>query len=80
MVVCSGRTRGFSVGNRQRLVSVVEDFHPHREPWEATQITGESPAPDVCDTASESLDGELFMRGGLWTVNTLRWLGTKTLV
>lgn len=64
VIVCSGESQDNSLQNRQRLASVIEEFHPHSEQWEAKQSIGEAPAPGVRRAASASYKGFLVTYGG----------------
>ena len=64
VIVCNGESQDYSVQNRLRLASTVEEFYPHSEQWDARQCTGEAPAPGVRRSASASSKGFLFTYGG----------------
>ena len=64
VIVYNGESQDYSMQNRQRLASIVEEFHPHSEQWDAKISAGEAPAPGVRRAASASSKDFLFTYGG----------------
>ena len=64
VIVYNGESQDYSMQNRQRLASIVEEFHPHSEQWDAKISAGETPAPGVRRAASTSSKDFLFTYGG----------------
>ena len=81
VIVQGGLTKDFSEKTKQRLTSVIEILDPYSELWEQRKVEGNAPSPGTYDSASTSMNDDLYTFGGYKDgnlFNTLHKLDTKT--